>query len=124
MRIPIALAFAASASAAAAGEWADADYQEHCANATSTVEIVQCIGDLHAEWDARLNAAYQSSIAALPEPRQTALRDVQRAWIAYRDANCGFYRGGEGTIAAVEAALCIYGMTRDRARELEGPEVQ
>jgi uncharacterized protein YecT (DUF1311 family) len=40
--------------------------------------------------------------------------------LAYRDANCLYYRMGEGTIAQLDAGECMRSMTESRAKELEG----
>jgi uncharacterized protein YecT (DUF1311 family) len=48
-----------------------------------------------------------------------ALRNVQRLWIKYRDANCGFYAEAPGSISQVAAAECLRLMTKQRALELE-----
>lgn len=102
---------------AVASDWYDEEYQS--CDQESTATIVECLTQLHAKWDARLNAAYKVAMEQLDEARREELRDVQRAWIAYRDADCGFYRSGEGTIAAIEGNACMFGLTRDRALELE-----
>jgi uncharacterized protein YecT (DUF1311 family) len=49
------------------------------------------------------------------------LRAAQRLWIKYRDANCLYYRLGEGSVAIVDGASCFLRMTKERALELEGP---
>ncbi len=99
-------------------DWYEGDYQR-CANEVSTADIVECVGGLYDQWDARLNAAYRAAIEPLEGERRSRFRDVQRAWIAYRDANCGYYGTGEGTIAAIDGNVCMFALTRDRALELE-----
>ncbi len=85
----------------------------------STAEMVACVGAKTAYWDKRMNIAYQQALKdAQPEQREQ-LRKAQRLWIQYRDANCLYYDLGEGTIARIEAADCIYTMTQARAREFE-----
>ena len=103
---------------AQAFDWYTGDY-EKCSVKESTADIVECVGDLVAHWDARLNDAYKETMSSQTGARAKTLRDAQRAWIAWRDANCGWYRAGEGTIAAIEGNACIYALTRDRAVELE-----
>jgi uncharacterized protein YecT (DUF1311 family) len=93
------------------GEYEDCD--------GSTVEIIECVNGLRDQWDDRLNDAYRSVSGAIETDRKNALRDVQRKWIAYRDTNCAYYAGGEGSIARIEAAVCLYALTKDRAQELE-----
>ena len=119
-RLPLAfsLLFLIGLRTASGSDWYTGDY-ERCGDLTSTLEIVECVIELYDEWDTRLNAIYQVALDAQEGERRTALRDVQRAWLAYRDANCAFYRSGEGTIAAIEGNTCMFALTRDRALELE-----
>jgi uncharacterized protein YecT (DUF1311 family) len=52
--------------------------------------------------------------------RKNALIEAQRAWIKFRDANCGFYGDPEGGSAARMAANeCFLNATADRAKELQ-----
>lgn len=113
MTIPalLTLTFAASAQ--------DEEAQT-CPDAVSTVDIVECLGELYEGEDARLNTAYRAAIEPLEGEQRTLLRDAQRAWVAFRDANCLFYRSGDGTIAAIEGSSCMVDVTRTRADELEG----
>jgi uncharacterized protein YecT (DUF1311 family) len=108
----------AGAQASLANPWEDPDYLE-CGERQSTADIVECLGELHDLWDGRLNAAYREAMDFLEPSRRSELQAVQRAWIAYRDANFGFYRGGEGTIAAIDGVSCMFAMTRERSIELE-----
>jgi len=68
-----------------------------------------------------MTIAYQEAMKNAASPAQhDQLRTAQRLWIQYRDANCLYYRMGEGTIAMIDAAECMHKMTEARARELEG----
>jgi len=52
--------------------------------------------------------------------QQKRLREVQRQWIGYRDANCRFHvQASGGTLAQLEGGMCVLDMTRERAAELE-----
>lgn len=115
--IAFILAGPASGQSAVSGidHWYGEEYQK-CDG--STVDIVECVGKLHEQWDRRLNAAYRAMMAEGGE-RASLLRDAQRKWIAFRDADCDWYGAGEGTIARIEAVTCAYALTRDRALELE-----
>jgi uncharacterized protein YecT (DUF1311 family) len=97
--------------------WYDDAYRQ-CAE-SSTQGIVECIAAQTEDWDQRLNAAYGALMKQQSGERRTALRDVQRVWIRYRDANCGFYAAAEGTISRIAAAECLRVMTAARALELE-----
>ena len=85
----------------------------------STPEIVDCVNAKTAQWDKRMNAAYQKALKADEPRRQEQLRIAQRLWIQFRDANCLYFDMGEGTIARIDAAECMRSMTEVRARELE-----
>jgi uncharacterized protein YecT (DUF1311 family) len=85
----------------------------------STPEIVDCVNFKTAQWDKRMNAAYQKALKEGEARRQEQLRTAQRLWIQFRDANCTYFFMGEGTIARIDAAECVRNMTEARARELE-----
>lgn len=84
-----------------------------------TPDIVACVGIETAQWDKRMNAAYQKLLKEGEAARQQQLRTAQRLWIQFRDANCLYFDMGEGTIARIDAAECLRNMTEARAHELE-----
>lgn len=85
-----------------------------------TVDMHNCIGTEHEKQDKRLNAAYKAALKAVGDERGKALKEVQRTWLKYRDLNCNFAGGGEGTIAVILGASCFLNMTAERADELQG----
>ncbi|BBL71381.1 lysozyme inhibitor LprI family protein [Methylogaea oryzae] len=85
-----------------------------------TSAMLDCIGAETKLQDARLNKAYQALMATLPPARKQQLQEAQRAWLQYRDANCGFYADpAGGAIATVNASDCFLSATAGRAKELE-----
>jgi uncharacterized protein YecT (DUF1311 family) len=88
----------------------------------STPEMVDCANEKTAYWDKRLNAAYVRALKETEGKQREPLRAAQRLWVQYRDANCLYYSLGEGTIARIDAADCVYRMTKSRALELEGKD--
>jgi len=85
-----------------------------------TVEMLGCIAAETKLQDARLNKVYKDVIVELSEPRKKELRDAQRAWIKYRDANCKFYNDPDGgTMASVRSSDCFMMTTASRVKELE-----
>lgn len=116
----------ASSHARAAELWTpDGDA---CNQKDNTLEIVDCIEVRTKVWDGRLNQAYKALTTMLRDPSMKAqiapLKDAQKAWIKYRDANCAFYAAGQGTITQIETASCMRDMTQARAIELQsaGPQ--
>ena len=61
----------------------------------STYQMVECLKAKTAQWDKRLNAAYQKVLEAANDKQRDQLRVAQRLWIQYRDANCLYYGMGE-----------------------------
>jgi uncharacterized protein YecT (DUF1311 family) len=86
----------------------------------NTFQMVECLKAKTAQWDKRLNAAYQKAVQDAQPAQREQLRAAQRLWVQYRDANCLYYGMGEGTIARLDAGECMRSMTEARARELEG----
>ena len=84
-----------------------------------TVEMVDCLNAKAEFWDKRLNAAYPKALKVAQPKQREQLRKAQRAWVAYRDANCLYWSLGEGTIAQVQSADWMYRMTKERAEEIE-----
>ncbi len=99
----------------------------------STAGMSECTGAETGVWDRLLNETYRSLRADLDgadardKPsggqgidRSDALRDAQRAWIAYRDAECRlrWAQFQDGTIRSTIAAGCHLDFTARRAFEL------
>ncbi len=88
---------------------------------TATRAMSGCIGDEVRRHDVRLNRAYQAALGRLEFPRQKeALRRAQRAWIAFRDADCNSYSDADwGPSSGVDENACLLRRTAERADELE-----
>ena len=110
-----AAALLGAAVSASAGDQGDPG--QDCG--VSTPEMVDCLNAQAAQWDKKLNAAYKAALDAAEPKQREQLRKAQRLWVQYRDANCTYYSLGEGSIARVQAAECLRGMTEKRAKELQ-----
>ena len=114
------------------GQSAEACYSRDGVYSNYAVGI--CFGAEADYWDVRLNTAYLALIRAetemLDDLRKigatapdtvTALRDMQRAWIPYRDAACWYeystWGGGSGGGPA--NAECLMHLTGRQALEME-----
>lgn len=112
----------------AAAQWAPATSCDQDAG----YELENCLTAALASADAALNAAYEKALAAIAADAETPAADktswkaelqaAERAWIAFRDANCKFaligaeWHNGSGTTSAQQA--CVLAMTLQRADEL------
>ena len=104
-----------------------------CANAMNTHDLNHCASKELEAADTELNAVYKRALAAIPgmasdEERynakswEAALRASQRAWVAFRDAECGghvpmFNSGGSATTA--EVIYCEVELTQARTKKLK-----
>ena len=103
-----------------------------CAKASSTVEMNFCADKDFQAADKSLNEAYAAALASiktrdLEKPYdaksfETAMRASQRAWLAYRDADCKDlvpqeWSGGSGTTSAVLG--CMTEKTMQRTKDLK-----
>ena len=99
----------------------------------TTLGMASCAAAATKAWDGLLNAEYRETIgwtqmmdsedkALFPEfaNREDALRQAQRAWIAFRDAECGFAyaQWGAGSMRHIAGTECIRQLTAKRTLEL------
>jgi uncharacterized protein YecT (DUF1311 family) len=86
----------------------------------STAGSVACIAREHAFWDRLLNQTYAQLREAGTDEPNADLRDLQREWLAWREARCAYeaqqYEGG--TYANVAANHCFTQETARRAIDL------
>ena len=121
--LPLLLASAAPSAAE--------DPPVDCEDARNTVESNMCADKAFKAADARLNDVYGKVLAhiaegGVEEPYDSkswdkSMREAQRAWVAFRDADCKGavpmeWQGGTGTTAAVLG--CMTQKTETRAEEL------
>ena len=99
----------------------------------STYGMNFCIGEEFAWWDAVLNREYQrvmvaskqvdTDMAGMQVPSVAgALRDMQRAWIGFRDGTCLYEvsKWSNGTGAGPAHAGCMMRLTAEQALYLAG----
>lgn len=93
----------------------------------STYGMGFCLDSELTYWDGLLNQSYQDLRAAMRDAdvglpdhlavQASSLRDMQRAWIAFRDTRCGYeaslWQGGTGSGPAY--LMCAMQMTGEQA---------
>ncbi|WP_203310309.1 lysozyme inhibitor LprI family protein [Sphingomonas beigongshangi] len=106
-----------------------------CDNAGGDVEIAQCWtgaydradAELNRRWPDVLKAASEADRAFVPNQRRGApaavqdLKNAQRAWLKYRDAQCELesdYAQG-GSLQAIIASRCETELTLARIKQLQ-----
>ena len=120
------------------------DPQWNCENPQAQQEMNYCAGEDFRRADAELNAAYRTAVAEAQqadreyrlldaeaggrptnEPGwEATLREAQRGWVAFRDANCRLesFEARGGSMQPMLDAGCRATLTRARTAELRGPE--
>jgi uncharacterized protein YecT (DUF1311 family) len=82
----------------------------------SNVGTADCYRREGAIWDDLLNENFRTLAADLDDEQKAKLREMQRAWIAYRDSTCGFYHTKiQGTMAGPMGTACAARETARRA---------
>ena len=96
----------------------------------TTIGIVACLSQESDLWDQLLNTRYEATMRATREEADeigrdgpdavASLRDAQRKWIGYRDAECGRLhdRWSGSTIRSIVHASCVLEQTAARAIDL------
>ena len=113
----------------------DANLKVCLAKHSDTQGVDNCYGVAKAAADRRLNDVYGGLVNALKRPAGPAdVRDdpeilrrliaAERAWIAFRDAECSYdssyMLGGTGEDGA--DAACLYAQTKTRVKTLTAPD--
>ncbi len=85
-------------------------YTEAClgkSDALSTSDMMTCNSKETAVWQEHLNRDYQELLKEMKNKDKERLRDMQRAWIAFREKKCGFrQQEQEGTVGVIQNVSC------------------
>jgi uncharacterized protein YecT (DUF1311 family) len=91
-----------------------------CANAANQRELTECVAQEYMKADGKLNDAYEPLLTSLDREHQLRLKAAQRAWIAFRDAECDL-RASEALHGSMEKQLryaCLQDVTTARIKDL------
>jgi uncharacterized protein YecT (DUF1311 family) len=91
--------------------------RQDCGRLVSTPDISACIDSNLKEADAQLNSLYSKLMGLLEDP--SSLRRSERAWIAFRDANCEFLWGNQYKSERMAFSACLEEKTLERTKELQ-----
>ncbi|MHC8306637.1 lysozyme inhibitor LprI family protein [Pseudomonas sp. PB3P13] len=95
-----------------------------CDNATDQATMNQCAAQQNKAADRELNALYQQITARLKGSPDNKKRLVgaQRAWIAFRDAECKFSASGGagGSVYPLIYSNCLTNLTKARVETFKG----
>ncbi len=88
--------------------------------ARTQYELTACAKGSAADADKLLNNSYKAVLQYLCPDERALLVASERAWLAFRDADCAFWGGAGGTIAPMNEAICRADRSRERAQQLDG----
>ena len=88
--------------------------------AQTNAEMKQQAARTYEQADKEMNTAYKKLIGILNDEGRKRLREAQRAWIAYRDAQAGFdsHHFAGGTAEGLERTGSLNLITRERTKRL------
>ena len=102
--------------------------QPNCANPQTQADMNQCAARDAAEADADLNLIYKEVVAHYQRMDRDSeskegvkrLRAAQRAWVAFRDAQCAVagYESLGGSMEPLLVSGCVANLTKTRAADL------
>lgn len=96
---------------------------QDCNNAQTQAQMTECAAQAHEKADRKLNETYKEIADRLAdEPAiKAALTKSQRAWIAFRDAECDFANAQSrgGTLHNSLMQQCLTGLTEQRSESLQ-----
>lgn len=92
----------------------------------STAGIIECNDKAIKAWDTELNKVYKSLMSKLDKKTQASLKQSQRQWIKFRDAEFeamgAIYRNMEGTMWRVVASDATVNVVKTRVLQLKSYE--
>lgn len=105
-----------------------APQEPNCTDPQTQADMNQCAGREAADADAELNMIYKEVVAHYEKMDRASettegvkrLRAAQRAWIAFRDAQCELagYEALGGSMETLLVSRCEADLTKRRAAEL------
>ena len=92
-----------------------------CDAAKTQADLNKCYGDAYRKSDAELNKLYKQLQGRLKDGPGDSKQLVaaQRAWVGFRDAECGFASGGGGSVGPMLDAICLDRLTMQRIKDLK-----
>lgn len=121
MRTILLGAAAAMLIAAAPARADEADGIDCGSDMLNQSEMNICADKDYRKADTALNAAYRKAAAGLDAHNRDLLRESERAWIKFRDAECTYQAAPNegGSIYPLVYAGCLTRLTMDRTKQLK-----
>ena len=89
--------------------------EECMSDAYSTLAMRDCYASAHDAWEDILTAEYRLRLQNVGN--QERLREIQRAWVKYRDLKCAYSGNSLGSAGIIARTSCAARMAKQRAIE-------
>ena len=98
-----------------------ASIEAECGDRPNQSAMNECVAAARRQADAALKRTLDAVLARLDPTRAQGLRDAQRVWARFRDAQCRFESAGVegGSLRPFVQGSCVVAMTRSRELELQ-----
>lgn len=94
---------------------------DDCKNPQTQMAMNVCSAQDYEREDSKLNKNYKALIAKLETKDKEKLKNIQLAWIKFRDLQCDYeasrYEGG--SIMPLISSSCLFQMTKQRNKDLK-----
>ncbi|TPI35310.1 DUF1311 domain-containing protein [Mesorhizobium sp. B3-1-6] len=100
---------------------APAAFAEDCDRNDDSQSMLNICADAdYQAADAKLNATYKGLVGDNDQKANKLLQTAQRAWIAFRDAECAYSTADSegGSIQPMEVSECLTELTNQRIKQL------
>ena len=100
---------------------APAAFAEDCDRNDDSQSMLNICADAdYQAADAKLNGAYKNIVGSNDQASNKLLQTAQRAWIAFRDAECTYSTADSegGSIHPMEISQCLTEVTNERTKQL------
>jgi uncharacterized protein YecT (DUF1311 family) len=94
---------------------------KNCGDFTNQVDMNACAATELQKQDKQLNKVYNDYRARLSSEQKQQLKEVQTAWLKFRDLSCKFQSSGVegGSVYPFILQSCLTSMTQDRLKVLQ-----
>jgi uncharacterized protein YecT (DUF1311 family) len=101
--------------------WSSLALAKECSGLDTQTAMNLCESENFKHADAELNAVYAKLLSKVSAAGQPKLREAQKYWIKYRDAQCEFETMGTigGSIHGMVAAQCLTDLTAQQTKRLQ-----
>ena len=94
---------------------------DNCKDPVTQTDMNICASKDYEREDALLNVNYKKLVAKLDANRKAQLKDVQTAWLKFRDLQCAFDSAPSkgGSIYSMVVSTCMAQLTQQRNKDLK-----